>query len=656
MSFVEYALKYAELGWSVIPLVPKQKMPLRDFTWKKYQLKKANPDEIIKWWEKTPEANIAIVTGKLSNLYVVDFDGLDAIERFEAQVCKLPETIFQKTGRPEGGKHALFKFPNKGGLTSKPGFLEGVDLKAGGGYIVAPPSVHPSGNRYQWSNINPIKDGLDDLKDMPPEILEFFSNHNGKGFSTKKPLSLDPVQKGERNSTLASLVGKWIYEDMDIKKVYISALEWNSSLTEPLAQKEVETVVKSIFKTDRRNYPEKSCEIEVIPSNESPQLSDKSLDFPFEVMTGAAGHFANVYGSIMESPEQFLFMAYITCLGAVVSPKLTIKSSLNTQPRLFTVLLGESATDRKSTAINVTTKHFNSIVNNFNSCWGIGSAEGLQRLMKKKEDQDPFGTLLIYDELKAFVSKCKIDSSVLLPMVNTLFENNIYENHTKAHSVRIDSGYLSMLGASTLQTYERIYTPSFMAIGFPNRVFLVPGTATSTHPIPEEISEEDQNILRENLKKILINSGDGLTLDFTLDAQEEYECWYKKIRNINSIHAKRLDTYSLRLMILLAVNSSKSEIDIEVVKAAIALCDWQFEVRKQYDPVDADTKVAEMEEKIRRHLKRESLKDYRLKQKVNAHKSGLQIYSLALKNLQGANEIKRNPKDNQWFCIEEQIL
>ena len=81
-----------------------------------------------------------------------------------------------------------------------------------------------------------------------------------------------------------------------------------------------------------------------------------------------------------------------------------------------------------------------------------------------------------------------------------------------------------------------------------------------------------------------------------------------------SVHSRRLDTYALRLMPLLAVNDMKTAIDVETVRKAIFLCDWQLEVRKLHDPIDADNALAKMEEKIRRTVRgNDGLKDWQIK-------------------------------------------
>jgi Bifunctional DNA primase/polymerase, N-terminal len=91
---------------------------------------------------------VGIVTGEISNLVVLDFDpqhdGNASIERLERQIAPLPVTVEVTTGG--GGRHLYFAHP--GGLVrNRAGLAQGVDVRGDGGYIVAPPSVHPSGRR-----------------------------------------------------------------------------------------------------------------------------------------------------------------------------------------------------------------------------------------------------------------------------------------------------------------------------------------------------------------------------------------------------------------------------------------------------------------------------------------------------------------------------
>ena len=279
---------------------------------------------------------------------------------------------------------------------------------------------------------------------------------------------------------------------------------------------------------------------------------------------------------------------------------------------------------------------------------GVNSAEGLQKILKKNQH----GLLLSLDEFKQFVSKCKIDSSVLLPCVNTLFESNHYESRTKSTEIKLEDAHLSLLTASTVQTYEGTWHPSFTDIGFNNRLFIVPGTAKRKHSFPAKVSVTKKAILSEELDKILKHVGGYMELNITKLARDIYHDWYMSLEG--SVHAKRLDTYAMRLMALVAVNDCKNEVDEETVRKVIRLCNWQLEVRKIHDPIDADNGIAKMEEKIRRQLKGSALKDAQLKQRVNANRAGLWFYDTAMKNLKKAGEIGRNKK-KRWFYISQKM-
>src|SRR5208283_686954 len=88
-------------------------------------------------------------------------------------------------------------------------------------------------------------------------------------------------------------------------------------------------------------------------------------------------YFPEVYSHHMEPPKHFFYMAYLTCLGNVLTKRLIINSEISPEPRYYIVIIGESADDRKSTAINKTTAFFEEAIPDFSVCNGVGSAEGL---------------------------------------------------------------------------------------------------------------------------------------------------------------------------------------------------------------------------------------------------------------------------------------
>jgi hypothetical protein len=104
-------------------------------------------------------------------------------------------------------------------------------------------------------------------------------------------------------------------------------------------------------------------------------------------------------------------------------------------------------------------------------------------------------------------------------------------------------------------------------------------------------------------------------------------------------------------MSLLAVNDLKNKIDKETVSRVIKLCDWQLAVRKLHDPIDADNKIAKMEEKIRRQLVNGPKKERELKQGVNVNRAGLWAFDTAKKNLERAGEISLSKNSKKWRLL-----
>ncbi|MDJ0288209.1 MULTISPECIES: bifunctional DNA primase/polymerase [Bacillus] len=156
------AIAYAsKLNWSVFPLhTPNGKLcschnPNCQSVGKhprtKNGLKAAstNLEVIREWWEKWPEANIAIATGQESGFVVLDVDprhgGEGSLDLLKNQYGSLPNTIEAITGG--GGRHILFK--NPGQVKNKTNILPGLDVRGEGGYIVVSPSLHACGKRYE---------------------------------------------------------------------------------------------------------------------------------------------------------------------------------------------------------------------------------------------------------------------------------------------------------------------------------------------------------------------------------------------------------------------------------------------------------------------------------------------------------------------------
>lgn len=146
------ALRYGYgSGFYILPLDVCGKTPLASLVPNGLRDASSDPEQILDWWTKEPNANIGFVPG-LSYLLGIDVDGSagrESLKELEAKLGELPIRWQVRSGREEGGDHYYFRVPAILNIKNLNGWREGIDLKFKGGYMILPPSVHASGNRYR---------------------------------------------------------------------------------------------------------------------------------------------------------------------------------------------------------------------------------------------------------------------------------------------------------------------------------------------------------------------------------------------------------------------------------------------------------------------------------------------------------------------------
>lgn len=381
----------------------------------------------------------------------------------------------------------------------------------------------------------------------------------------------------------------------------------------------------------------------------SENLSDSKLTFPYECMVGTIGELSKELAKGTEVPEEFYFVAGLTMMGAMCSPDLTLNLGMEIDTRFYTVLLGDSYSVKKSTAMRNILAFFSKLVAGRmpHVIHGVGSAEGLAR-----ELADHSRLVLALDELRSFLDKTKVQSSVLLPMTTSLFEAHDWDNATKDKTVciQVRDAHLSLVGCCTTETYENMWNREAISIGFPNRLFLVNADAKPKiawpEPPDEAVIKEIQTRIQQQIARL------PLKYDIEPDAKEQWEQWYKGVRE--SIHTKRLDTIGLRLIPLLALSTDKNTIDTDTVHRVMAILDYELRLRTISDPIDADNLVAKLEEKIRRTLKAKTrLSKRELRRSTHADRDGIWAFNRALENLTSATDIM---VENECYLLSPEVL
>jgi len=220
-DMIEAGLSYIAQGFKVFPVKPDKK-PLTDHGWKDATQTQSGVRE---YWTRWPDAGIALVT---NGLMVLDFDakngGLKSKTSMEAKYGPLPRTRAHRTGG--GGEHWIYLNPNGADVRSTVIFAgyKGVDLRANGGYIVAPPSQHESGRRYEV---------LDDSEIAPAPIWLLDLVTKKRTRSLQAATDSQPIVEGQRNSGLTSIAGSMRRNGMAREAIEAALLEVNQRQCSP---------------------------------------------------------------------------------------------------------------------------------------------------------------------------------------------------------------------------------------------------------------------------------------------------------------------------------------------------------------------------------------------------------------------------------------
>lgn len=216
-NFLDIATFYAQNNIKTFPIKRQGKSPLctKGF-------KDATTDKVVlqEWNKKFSDCNIGIPTGHINNIFVVDIDGeqgFESLNRLEVIYGKLDAPTV-KTGK---GKHLYFKMPENVELkcsTSK--IADHIDIRANGGYVVAPPSIHENGHRYTWENFALNQD----FPQAPSWLISLITN------AEKQPLPVSGVleeisnaPQGQRNDTLykrsISLIARAMRKNLNMAEI-----------------------------------------------------------------------------------------------------------------------------------------------------------------------------------------------------------------------------------------------------------------------------------------------------------------------------------------------------------------------------------------------------------------------------------------------------
>lgn len=260
------ASAWSQVGMSIIPLEGKKPAVLpggsngaKRVNWRNHMKRKAGSEELKKWYKLGMLENIGIICGRISdNLVVIDLDGEDAVQRFESRWGCILDTYTILTGSGKG-KHLYYYVYDLPPSRRH----DGVEIRADGCYVVAPPSIHPdTGNPYsviknlpilQLRTMFPVVEWLDRqagrLNRQPPKQVDVKLPTSGYGSSALRGelARLRAAPDGNRNNQLnisAFRLGQLVADDLLTQYEVESAL-LSEALAIGLSEKESAATIKS---------------------------------------------------------------------------------------------------------------------------------------------------------------------------------------------------------------------------------------------------------------------------------------------------------------------------------------------------------------------------------------------------------------------------
>lgn len=248
-SLAQAAELYASIGIRVFPCVPGSKEPLVAGG---FHSATTDPEQIRRWWERWPDANIGCP----------DFTAMDLDDEWKDSITQvqIPPTAMQWSGSRGERMHYIYLPNGEGERLSSGRVTEGIDIKvAGRGYILLAPSVTDHEYfPYMWSQIREIPtDFVTKLASMQIEYRNQAgekSHYDGEvPARTRIPES---IQKGDRNHALFTIGCSWRAYGWGHEAIVSGLSKVNRDrCSPPIEAGEISKIAASVCKYDAGNAP-----------------------------------------------------------------------------------------------------------------------------------------------------------------------------------------------------------------------------------------------------------------------------------------------------------------------------------------------------------------------------------------------------------------
>lgn len=609
-ELLEAALAYATRGWKVLPLHnptdaapcscddgaacdrspgkhPRTRHGLKDAT--------TNAAVIRQWWANWPHANVGILTGAESGFWALDIDtrkgGEDTLERLRSIHGGIPHTAQALTGG--GGEHWLFR--HGGGELVIPNTVEalgpGLDVRGDGGYIVAPPSLHPNGRLYAW-------EGSSDPQEVPlaeaPSWL--LSLVRGRPTPVRAPLQLGggeiEIPEGRRNRTLFELGCSMRRRGLSEGAIRAALLATNlESCRPPMDPAEIRTIAWSAAKY----LPGDPV---VVPGEATPRRRVEDWPaFPLDAsnlaLHGLAGDVVRTLDPYTEADPAALLAHFLAFFGNAAGAAAHFKIGGAEHPaRIFAAIVGTSGLARKGTSEAEVRRLFKAVDPDWTKhriAHGIASGEGLMRLVAQEKDGTPtdYRLLVVEPELANVLKAMGREGSILSGVIRKAWDSGDFEHRVSKSkdAIVVRGAHLSIVAHVTQGELVARLDSGEQSNGFANRFLWFLVRSTKMLPDAPQIPEPDFRRLTKALSYALEAARLTQELKRSPEAAELWRELYPHLRSertgLLGAVTSRGEAQVLRLSLLYALLDGKTEVLPVHLQAGKALWDFSYECARR---------------------------------------------------------------------------
>ena len=591
-------LRMAARGWRLFPIEAGGKRPLiADCP------NQATSDvkQIRSWLRHWQNCNWAVATGAKSGIFVLDVDGEPGVAAIHALCSRhgfeWTETLAVGTAR---GSHLYFRWPEGGTIRNSTGRLaSGLDVRAEGGYVIVPPSVHSSGHVYQWIGSGEVAP----VAPAPNWLLECLEGPSGArncGSPTLASETTTVIPDGQRNTALASLAGTMRRREMTRQAIEAALLAENASRCKPpLPEHEVRSIARSVCQ-----YQAAAPETGAVDT----ALIVDSCTWPAplrpEAFYGLPGEFCDLVGPESEADPAALLFSFLAAAGSIFGrgPHYSVGGDRH-YGNLFAVIVAPTSKGRKGSSWGEV-RRLGGLVD---GVWletrvqgGLASGEGLlwavrdpiiecvaqkegKKIIGREEQVIDTGVedkrlCVVESELAQALQAASRDGNTLTALLRQAWDGTPLRVLAKSARASCLEPHISIVGHITAVELRRLLVSTQVGNGFANRFLFVCARRSKCLPFGGTVEPRSLADLAARIKAAVDFCRTVEQITFAPSSKVHWAEIYPALSEgkpglFGSVIA-RGEAQAVRLAMLYALLDCSTEIRLEHLEAALA--GWQY--------------------------------------------------------------------------------